>query len=106
MGKQAGRLIADAKYLLWLLLIAACWTTMAEGSCPGCTCQNAASCSTNGTSKSTTSVVKGYRPRGAFARILYDKQKADERLQNYDKTQVKLHNDFYGNLYQFPLQHF
>ncbi|XP_046418866.1 protein-L-histidine N-pros-methyltransferase isoform X1 [Neodiprion virginianus] len=32
-------------------------------------------------------VMKSYRPRGGIARMIYDKQKADERLRVYDKTQ-------------------
>ncbi|XP_024937610.1 methyltransferase-like protein 9 [Cephus cinctus] len=31
--------------------------------------------------------VKGYRPHGNLARIIYEKKKADERLEAYDKTQ-------------------
>ncbi|XP_012259153.2 protein-L-histidine N-pros-methyltransferase [Athalia rosae] len=35
----------------------------------------------------TRSVTKTYRPHGSLARLIFDKQRADERLQAYDKTQ-------------------
>lgn len=35
-------------------------------------------------------VVAGYRPHGNLARLLLDKQRADERLNSYDKTRVSI----------------
>lgn len=32
--------------------------------------------------------VRGYRPHGSLARVLYDKRKADEWLEAYDKRKV------------------
>lgn len=65
---------------------------MAGASTPiaRCTCEarNFTTCSTisqNGASSSRA--VRTYRPHSSLARILYDKQKADERLEAYDKTQ-------------------
>ncbi|XP_014601770.1 PREDICTED: methyltransferase-like protein 9 [Polistes canadensis] len=39
------------------------------------------------TMTTTTTISRNYRPRGSLARILYDKQRADERLDAYDKRQ-------------------
>ncbi|XP_047347676.1 protein-L-histidine N-pros-methyltransferase [Vespa velutina] len=39
------------------------------------------------TTTTTTTVSRNYRPRGSLARVLYDKQRADERLEAYDKRQ-------------------
>lgn len=36
----------------------------------------------------TGCVIKNYQPHGNLARILWEKQKADERLRAYDKTRV------------------
>lgn len=36
-----------------------------------------------------TRVLKHYRPRGALARALYQKQISDEQLRNFDKNQVR-----------------
>lgn len=33
-------------------------------------------------------VMKSYRPHGNLARLLWDKQRADERLEAYDKSRV------------------
>ncbi|KAI4473446.1 hypothetical protein M0804_015346 [Polistes exclamans] len=43
---------------------------------------------TTTTMTTTTTISRNYRPRGSLARILYDKQRADERLDAYDKRQV------------------
>ncbi|KAI4499981.1 hypothetical protein M0802_004851 [Mischocyttarus mexicanus] len=42
---------------------------------------------TTTTTTATTTITRNYRPRGSLARILYDKQRADERLDAYDKRQ-------------------
>lgn len=36
----------------------------------------------------TGCVIKNYQPHGNLARILWEKQKADERLRTYDKSRV------------------
>lgn len=57
-----------------------------------CTCdvRNLATCSTVNQDIPTSRVVRNYRPHGSLARLLYDKQKADEQLEAYDKTQVNI----------------
>ncbi|OAD55264.1 hypothetical protein WN48_04906 [Eufriesea mexicana] len=56
---------------------------------PRCTCdvRNLATCSAVNQNSPTSRVVRSYRPHGSLARLLYDKQKADEQLETFDKTQ-------------------
>ncbi|XP_076671683.1 protein-L-histidine N-pros-methyltransferase isoform X2 [Andrena cerasifolii] len=53
-----------------------------------CTCdiRNLATCSAVSQDAPTSRAVRSYRPHGSLARVLYDKQKADEQLEAYDKT--------------------
>ncbi|KAG7210641.1 hypothetical protein KM043_012155 [Ampulex compressa] len=54
-----------------------------------CTCEGKSlgTCSTVSQDASASRALGYYRPHGSLARVLYDKQKADERLEAYDKTQ-------------------
>lgn len=51
---------------------------------PKCTCQFIKNNNDNDVGKNC--VIKNYKPHGNFARILWEKQRADERLHAYDKT--------------------
>lgn len=59
---------------------------------PRCTCdvRNVVTCSAVNQDAPTSRGVRSYRPHGSLARVLYDKQKADEQLEAYDKTQVSI----------------
>ncbi|XP_015123056.1 methyltransferase-like protein 9 [Diachasma alloeum] len=50
---------------------------------PKCTCQLGDS---DDTVRPRNAAIKNYRPHGSLARLLWEKQRADERLQGYDKT--------------------
>ncbi|XP_048266197.1 protein-L-histidine N-pros-methyltransferase isoform X2 [Bombus terrestris] len=56
---------------------------------PRCTCnvKDLTTCSAVNQDSLTSRAVRSYRPHGSLARLLYDKQKADEQLEAYDKTQ-------------------
>ncbi|XP_054010263.1 uncharacterized protein LOC128893377 isoform X2 [Hylaeus anthracinus] len=56
---------------------------------PRCTCdvRNVVTCSAVNRDAPMGRSVRSYRPHGSLARVLYDKQKADEQLETYDKTQ-------------------
>ncbi|CAL7940795.1 unnamed protein product [Xylocopa violacea] len=64
---------------------------MADANAPisKCTCdvRNLTNCSPVNQDSATSIVVRSYRPHGSLARILYDKQRRDEQLEMYDKTQ-------------------
>lgn len=59
---------------------------------PRCTCnvKDLTTCSAVNQDSLTSRAVRSYRPHGSLARLLYDKQKADEQLEAYDKTQVNI----------------
>nr|XP_033324405.1 methyltransferase-like protein 9 isoform X1 [Megalopta genalis]XP_033324406.1 methyltransferase-like protein 9 isoform X1 [Megalopta genalis] len=61
----------------------------ADAPIPMCTCdvRNVVTCSAVKQDAPTSRVVRSYRPHGSLARVLYDKQRADEQLEAYDKTQ-------------------
>ncbi|XP_076291266.1 protein-L-histidine N-pros-methyltransferase [Lasioglossum baleicum] len=61
----------------------------ADAPIPMCTCdvRNVVTCSAVKQDAPTSGVVRSYRPHGSLARVLYDKQRADEQLEAYDKTQ-------------------
>lgn len=78
--------------VLWLTVINVLLASMAgvDASVRRCTCdvRNVATCSVN-QGVPASRAVRNYRPHGSLARVLYDKQKADEQLEAYDKTQVR-----------------
>ncbi|XP_076393199.1 protein-L-histidine N-pros-methyltransferase isoform X1 [Megachile rotundata] len=60
-----------------------------DATAPKCTCnaRNLATCSVINQNSNTSRIVRNYKPHGGLARVLYDKQKADEQLEAYDRTQ-------------------
>ncbi|XP_015435670.1 PREDICTED: methyltransferase-like protein 9 [Dufourea novaeangliae] len=61
----------------------------ADAPIPMCTCndRNVVTCSAVKQDAPTSRVMRSYQPHGSLARMLYDKQRADEQLEAYDKSQ-------------------
>ena len=90
---------------VWLTVINVLLVGMAgvDAPLPRCTCnvRNLATCSAVNQDSPTSRVVRSYRPHGSLARLLYDKQKADEQLEAYDKTQVNTRRNVTRLHFQF-----
>lgn len=57
---------------------------------PKCTCQRIQQNGDANHDAATNCMIKNYKPHGSFARLLWEKQRADERLHSYDKSRVSL----------------
>lgn len=78
--------------VLLLLIVVAVVAASGTGTGTVAMASKCDSCSPNDAVNhhTATGTIKGFRPHGGFARIIYDKQRADERLYAYDKKQVSV----------------